>query len=185
MLPRQAVPVQATELCALYARLWHSGHMLMHLVCTCLDHRCRPWDGTRLPAPDIAAHFADQDSPAHVAVLVAGNQLVFIARCLSIRLSCKCPVQVTTFSVCPAPVAAAQLAGQDSPAPVAVLAAVTASGTVELVTLRKGALQPLHASISASLGDPCPRYVHFTCEFSAVLDLHLSDRLPPDNQATS
>ena len=68
-------------------------------------------------------------------------------------LICDLPLQVTTFSVCPCPVAAPAPSGSPDAASMAVLAAVTASGTVELVTLRRGALQPLHASITASLGE--------------------------------
>ena len=72
-------------------------------------------------------------------------------------LTDKALLQVTTFSVCPGPVAAvhgglSSAAGGQLASAVAVLAAVTRAGTVELVTLRKGPLQPLHASISASLG---------------------------------
>ena len=52
---------------------------------------------------------------------------------------------------------AGQLQGgsQTSPeAAVGMLAGVTTAGTVELVTLQRGLLQPLHASISASIGPP-------------------------------
>ena len=73
-------------------------------------------------------------------------------------------MQVTTFSVCPCPVAvgvapgAASSAGSggfsgQADAAVAMLAGVTTAGTVELVTLQRGLLQPLHASISASIGE--------------------------------
>ena len=73
-------------------------------------------------------------------------------------------LQVTTFSVCPCPVAvgpgASAAAGQvpgsfpgQADAAVGMLAGVTTVGTVELLTVQRGLLQPLHASISASIGD--------------------------------
>jgi hypothetical protein len=58
------------------------------------------------------------------------------------------PHRITTFSVCPAPVA---LPGAAGGAAIAAVAAATAAGSIEIVVVQQGALLPLHLSISASL----------------------------------
>ena len=67
---------------------------------------------------------------------------------------------VTTFAVCPVPLAvehdaARQLPGSSHSGPggdaVSVVAAVTSAGALELVTLRRGALTPLTATVTASI----------------------------------
>ncbi|KAI3424707.1 hypothetical protein D9Q98_008096 [Chlorella vulgaris] len=58
------------------------------------------------------------------------------------------PHRITTFSVCPAPVA---LPGTAGGAAIAAVAAATAAGSIEIVAVQQGALLPLHLSISASL----------------------------------
>ncbi len=81
------------------------------------------------------------------------------------------PHSVTTFSVCPVPVGAGWAGDLNQPSSqsgeggdaVAVLAAVTSAGNVELITLQRGALTPLSIAISVSLGMPV----------SAHLDSHL------------
>ena len=70
------------------------------------------------------------------------------------------PHSVTTFSVCPVPVGAAWAGNSNQPSSqsgeggdaVAVLAAVTSAGNVELITLQRGSLTPLSSAISVSLG---------------------------------
>ena len=70
------------------------------------------------------------------------------------------PHSVTTFSVCPVPVGAGWAGDLNQPSgqsgeggdAVAVLAAVTSAGNVELITLQRGALTPLSSTISVSLG---------------------------------
>ena len=70
------------------------------------------------------------------------------------------PHSVTTFSVCPVPVGAGWAGDLNQPSSqsgeggdaVAVLAAVTSAGNVELITLQRGALTPLSSAISVSLG---------------------------------
>ena len=70
------------------------------------------------------------------------------------------PHSVTTFSVCPVPVGAGWAGDLNQPSgqsgeggdAVAVLAAVTSAGSVELITLQRGALTPLSSTISVSLG---------------------------------
>lgn len=70
------------------------------------------------------------------------------------------PHSVTTFSVCPVPVGAGWAGDLNQPSgqsgeggdAVAVLAAVTSAGNVELVTLQRGSLTPLSSTISVSLG---------------------------------
>lgn len=72
------------------------------------------------------------------------------------------PHSVTTFSVCPVPVGAGWAGDLNQPSSqsgeggdaVAVLAAVTSAGNVELITLQRGALTPLSSAISVSLGMP-------------------------------
>ncbi|KAK9863395.1 hypothetical protein WJX84_011255 [Apatococcus fuscideae] len=59
------------------------------------------------------------------------------------------PHSVTTFSACPMPIAAALGAEAEA---VAVIAAVTSLGNVELVSLQRGALMPLQGTICVSLG---------------------------------
>lgn len=71
------------------------------------------------------------------------------------------PHSVTTFSVCPVPVGAAWARNSNQPSSqsgeggdaVAVLAAVTSAGNVELITLQRGSLTPLSSAISVSLGN--------------------------------
>ena len=64
------------------------------------------------------------------------------------------PHTVTTFSACPAPVSVASAVGVhgDPNLAVGILAAVTAGGNVELVTLQQGLVTPLHPHVSLSLG---------------------------------
>ncbi|KAK9845287.1 hypothetical protein WJX81_002462 [Elliptochloris bilobata] len=68
---------------------------------------------------------------------------------------------VTTFSACPVPVAVAAAGGGAGPPSgtsgrggdaAALLAAVTAAGTLELITLQRGVLTPLAGHVAASLG---------------------------------
>jgi hypothetical protein len=68
---------------------------------------------------------------------------------------------VTTFAVCPAPLAVEpdsmrQLPGSSHSGrggdAVSIVAAVTSAGAVELITLRRGALSPLSATVTASIG---------------------------------
>ena len=71
------------------------------------------------------------------------------------------PHSVTTFSVCPVPVGAGWAGDLNQPSgqsgeggdAVAVLAAVTSAGNVELITLQRGSLTPLSSAISVSLGE--------------------------------
>lgn len=73
------------------------------------------------------------------------------------------PHPVTTFSICPTPVAVG-VAGVPSGVPsmmsgpggdaVSVMAAVTTAGNVELVTVCRGSLMPLLGTVSVSLGGP-------------------------------
>ena len=71
------------------------------------------------------------------------------------------PHSVTTFSVCPVAVGVGMLGMPGGPPSassgwggdaVAVLAAVTAAGNVEFVTLQRGAVCPLMGTVSVSLG---------------------------------
>lgn len=72
------------------------------------------------------------------------------------------PHPVTTFSICPSPVGVG-VAGVPAGPPssmsgpggdaVAVIAAVTSAGNVELVTVQRGALMPLMGTVSVSLGE--------------------------------
>ncbi len=71
------------------------------------------------------------------------------------------PAMVTTFAVCPVPLAVEPDAARQLPGSshsgrggdaVSVVAAVTAAGALELVTLRRGALTPLTATVTASIG---------------------------------
>lgn len=69
------------------------------------------------------------------------------------------PHSVTTFTVCPVPVGVSstgELAplSRDCKTPdaVSVIAAVTAAGNVELITVGRGSLTPLMGTISVSLG---------------------------------
>ncbi len=71
------------------------------------------------------------------------------------------PHSVTTFSVCPVAVGVGMLGMPGGPPSassgrggdaVAVLAAVTAAGNVEFVTLQRGAVSPLMGTVSVSLG---------------------------------
>ena len=70
------------------------------------------------------------------------------------------PHSVTTFSVCPVPVGAGWAGDLNQPSSqsgeggdaVAVLAAVTSAGNVELITVQRGSLTPLSSAISVSLG---------------------------------
>ena len=64
------------------------------------------------------------------------------------------PYTVTTFSACPAPVSFASAVGVhgDPNLAVGILAAVTAGGNVELVTLQQGLLHPCAPIVSLSLG---------------------------------
>lgn len=76
------------------------------------------------------------------------------------------PHSVTTFSVCPVPVGAGWAGDLNQPSgqsgeggdAVAVLAAVTSAGNVELITLQRGALTPLSSTISVSLGMPASTF---------------------------
>ncbi|KAA6419923.1 MAG: hypothetical protein FRX49_10113 [Trebouxia sp. A1-2] len=97
------------------------------------------------------------------------------------------PHSVTTFSVCPVPVGAGWAGDLNQPSSqsgeggdaVAVLAAVTSAGNVELITLQRGALTPLSSAISVSLGahkdvvrgvrwlGPTARIVSFSSEKAA------------------
>lgn len=80
------------------------------------------------------------------------------------------PHSVTTFSVCPVPVGVGWAGDLSQPSSqsgeggdaVAVLAAVTSAGNVELITLQRGALTPLSSAISVSLGMPMPSQI-YTC----------------------
>ena len=66
------------------------------------------------------------------------------------------PAAVTTFAACPVPVGVAGDRGSGSGAggdAAAVLAVVTAAGTLEIATLRRGALSPLSAAVTLSLGE--------------------------------
>ncbi|MCJ1303500.1 hypothetical protein MMC08_006310 [Hypocenomyce scalaris] len=80
------------------------------------------------------------------------------------------PHSVTTFSVCPVPVGVGWAGDLSQPSSqsgeggdaVAVLAAVTSAGNVELITLQRGALTPLSSAISVSLGTPMPSRT-YTC----------------------
>lgn len=59
---------------------------------------------------------------------------------------------VTNFSVCAAPVLLPASGPQQQPQVVAALAAATAGGSIELVTVQQGALAPLQATVTASIG---------------------------------
>ncbi len=80
------------------------------------------------------------------------------------------PHSVTTFSVCPVPVGAGWAGDLNQPSSqsgeggdaVAVLAAVTSAGNVELITLQRGALTPLSSAISVSLGMPVSAHLGLT-----------------------
>ena len=66
------------------------------------------------------------------------------------------PAAVTTFAACPVPVGVAGDRGSGSGVggdAAAVLAVVTAAGTLEIATLRRGALSPLSATVTLSLGE--------------------------------
>jgi hypothetical protein len=66
------------------------------------------------------------------------------------------PAAVTTFAACPVPVGVAGDRGSGSGSggdAAAVLAVVTAAGTLEVATLRRGALSPLSATVTLSLGE--------------------------------
>lgn len=99
------------------------------------------------------------------------------------------PHSVTTFSVCPVPVGAGWAGDLNQPSSqsgeggdaVAVLAAVTSAGNVELITLQRGALTPLSSAISVSLGMPVSAYLGLTtaCSLSMVMTIgSLSGRRP-------
>lgn len=66
------------------------------------------------------------------------------------------PAAVSTFAVCPVPVAVAgdrgSSSGRGGDAAV-VLAAVTAAGGLEVATVRRGTLSQLAATVSMSLGE--------------------------------
>ena len=89
------------------------------------------------------------------------------------------PHSVTTFSVCPVPVGAGWAGDLNQPSSqsgeggdaVAVLAAVTSAGNVELITLQRGALTPLSSAISVSLGKPVSSHLGLTttCSLSMII----------------
>lgn len=66
------------------------------------------------------------------------------------------PAAVTTFASCPVPVGVAGDRGSASGTggdSAVVLASVTAAGGLEVATMRRGALSPLTAAVSLSLGE--------------------------------
>jgi hypothetical protein len=96
------------------------------------------------------------------------------------------PHRVTTFAVCPVPVGVGTVSSTNQPSSksgggadcVAVIAAVTAAGNVELVTLQRGPLTPLSATISVSLSVGCAQSSHtvlatqqFLCQLGQLSDL--------------
>ena len=99
------------------------------------------------------------------------------------------PHSVTTFSVCPVPVGAGWAGDLNQPSSqsgeggdaVAVLAAVTSAGNVELITLQRGALTPLSSAISVSLGMPVSAHLGLTATRSLSMVMtrgSLSGRKP-------
>lgn len=70
------------------------------------------------------------------------------------------PSGVTTFAACPVPVAVGgdlgSASGRGGDA-TTVVAAVTDAGGLEVATVRRGALSPLSAQLTLSLGAPIPR----------------------------
>lgn len=97
------------------------------------------------------------------------------------------PHSVTTFSVCPVPVGAAWAGNSNQPSSqsgeggdaVAVLAAVTSAGNVELITLQRGSLTPLSSAISVSLGVALHHYCFAFDSFMLRNSCILSDCLLP------
>jgi hypothetical protein len=79
------------------------------------------------------------------------------------------PAAVTTFAACPVPVGVAGDRGSGSGSggdAAAVLAVVTAAGTLEVATLRRGALSPLSATVTLSLGEH--NWVHTSADGISV-----------------
>jgi hypothetical protein len=84
------------------------------------------------------------------------------------------PAAVTTFAACPVPVGVAGDRGSGSGSggdAAAVLAVVTAAGTLEVATLRRGALSPLSATVTLSLGEH--KMVHTSVDGMSVQLLQL------------
>ena len=113
-----------------------------------------------LPPPKALTQGPSQAAPGKTAP--AGPLPAALPKPALLGLLHTLPHSVTTFSVCPVPVGAGwardlnQPSGQSGEGgdAVAVLAAVTSAGNVELITLQRGALTPLSSTISVSLGRP-------------------------------
>lgn len=84
---------------------------------------------------------------------------------------------VSTLSACPCPIAVAPALGsqKEREEAVAVLAAVTAGGSIELVTLQQGMLQPLQPHVSVSLSRPLPALLSKTL---LVLQVWIAGKVP-------
>jgi hypothetical protein len=87
------------------------------------------------------------------------------------------PQWICRGQVCPVPVGVGDpggLAGHEGDA-VGVLAAVTASGSIELITLHRGMLSPLTATVSVSLSaNPAPRKSEYPVWLFGVVGFSLS-----------
>ena len=110
---------------------------------------------TRTPNPSSGL-----SETAPIKSATAGPLPAALAKPALLGLLHTLPHSVTTFSVCPVPVGAGWAGDLNQPSgqsgeggdAVAVLAAVTSAGNVELITLQRGALTPLSSTISVSLG---------------------------------
>lgn len=113
-----------------------------------------------LPPPMPPTPTAGPPPPAPAKSSPSGQLPAAPAKPALLGLLHTLPHSVTTFSVCPVPVGAGWAGDLNQPSgqsgeggdAVAVLAAVTSAGNVELITLQRGALTPLTPTISVSLG---------------------------------
>ncbi|KAL3161421.1 hypothetical protein ABBQ32_010311 [Trebouxia sp. C0010 RCD-2024] len=140
-----------------------------------------------LPPPKAPTPTSAPSQPPPAKAAAPGQLPAALAKPALLGLLHTLPHSVTTFSVCPVPVGAGWAGDLNQPSgqsgeggdAVAVLAAVTSAGNVELITLQRGSLTPLSSTISVSLGahkdvvrgvrwlGPTARIVSFSSEKTA------------------